>query len=190
MKPIKSLVGQKFGYLTVNNLIGKDDGGIIWWQCTCDCGTTKKIRANHLKRNDSISCGCKWKEGISNRFWKGVGDLSMSYFCKVKANAEKRGIYCSISIEDAWHQFEKQNGICALSGVKLVLSKQYAKENRDRAVTTTASLDRIDSSKGYVKGNIQWIHKDLQWVKLDRNEEEFDAICDLMIKVVKRRKRK
>ena len=31
----------------------------------------------------------------------------------------------------------------------------------------TASLDRIDSTKGYVRGNIQWVHKDINWFKRD-----------------------
>lgn len=41
----------------------------------------------------------------------------------------------------------------------------------------TASLDRIDSSKGYVLGNIQWVHKDINKMKLDYDQDYFIDIC-------------
>ena len=41
----------------------------------------------------------------------------------------------------------------------------------------TASLDRIDSSKGYVPGNIQWVHKDVNWMKGSFTQEYFVNIC-------------
>jgi hypothetical protein len=46
--------------------------------------------------------------------------------------------------------------------------------------THTASLDRIDSSKGYFKGNVQWIHKDLNVMKMDLTEEKFIDYCKLV----------
>ena len=43
-----------------------------------------------------------------------------------------------------------------------------------------ASLDRIDSSKGYVKDNIQWVHKDVQIMKNKFSEDYFKQICCLV----------
>ena len=37
----------------------------------------------------------------------------------------------------------------------------------------TASLDRIDSSKGYIKGNVQWVHKNINYMKQEMTNEEF-----------------
>ena len=45
-----------------------------------------------------------------------------------------------------------------------------ARRNR---INGTASLDRIDSSKGYVPGNIQCVHKDINALKTDFSEERF-----------------
>ena len=46
----------------------------------------------------------------------------------------------------------------------------------------TASLDRIDSTKGYSKDNIQWVHKDINCMKMDFSQQYF---IDLCVKVAK-----
>lgn len=43
--------------------------------------------------------------------------------------------------------------------------------------TKTASLDRIDSLKGYTLDNVQWIHKDLNYMKCDYEENEYIEWC-------------
>jgi hypothetical protein len=42
-------------------------------------------------------------------------------------------------------------------------------------------LDRIDSSKGYLEDNVQWVHKDFQKIKLDLTE---DSLLDWAKKIV------
>ena len=46
----------------------------------------------------------------------------------------------------------------------------------------TASLDRIDSSKGYTKNNVQWLHKDINIMKRDFPEEKFLFLCKQIVK--------
>lgn len=41
----------------------------------------------------------------------------------------------------------------------------------------TASLDRIDSSKGYIEGNVQWLHKDINRLKINYSDEDLIQIC-------------
>ena len=36
-----------------------------------------------------------------------------------------------------------------------------------------ASLDRIDSSKGYLVDNIEWVHKDVNKAKMALSKEDF-----------------
>jgi hypothetical protein len=45
---------------------------------------------------------------------------------------------------------------------------------------TTASLDRIDSSKGYIKTNVQWVHKKVNKMKQDTSVDEFKHYCKLI----------
>jgi hypothetical protein len=41
----------------------------------------------------------------------------------------------------------------------------------------TASLDRIDNSQGYINGNIQWVHKIINRIKMDLNTSYFVELC-------------
>jgi uncharacterized membrane-anchored protein len=67
--------------------------------------------------------------------------------------------------------FKKQNKKCALSGLDLTLD--YNLEN-------TASLDRIDSNEGYIKDNVQWIHKKINKMKMELDQQEFISFCKLI----------
>ena len=44
----------------------------------------------------------------------------------------------------------------------------------------TASLDRIDSSKPYIKGNMQWLHKDVNIMKNAYNINYFINMCRII----------
>lgn len=46
----------------------------------------------------------------------------------------------------------------------------------------TASLDRIDSSRGYEIDNIQWVHKDVNKMKMGLSQNEFIDICKIISK--------
>lgn len=43
-----------------------------------------------------------------------------------------------------------------------------------------ASLDRIDSSKGYIPGNVQWVDKRVNYMKQALPEGEFAELCRLV----------
>ncbi len=61
--------------------------------------------------------------------------------------------------------------VCPLSGRPLTY------RTKARQTTATASLDRIDSTKGYDRGNVQWIHKAVNQVKMALPEDAFIQIC-------------
>jgi hypothetical protein len=56
-KNIKSLVGEKFGLLTV---IAQADSyrGHSAWECECECGNKVIVNSIELKNGDTLSCGC------------------------------------------------------------------------------------------------------------------------------------
>lgn len=47
-------------------------------------------------------------------------------------------------------------------------------------VFISRSIDRIDSSVGYVEGNMQWVHKDVNRMKQEFSESYFIETCRLV----------
>lgn len=172
------LTGKTFEYWTVLRL-GTYQGTHKRWWCKCRCGTECEVLQTSLVRGASKSCGCrKHLIGNDNPHWNGCGELTGSQWALIKNNAKHRNIAIEISMEYAWELFLKQRRICCLSGLPLVFSKSYNRSlsNQERQ-ETTASLDRIDSSKGYVVGNVQWVHKDINLMKRTLNERRFLDLC-------------
>ena len=64
--------------------------------------------------------------------------------------------------------FIKSKGRCALSGRAF----DYIKKSEDNA-----SLDRIDSSKGYIYGNLQFVTKRVNLGKRNQSDPEFREWC-------------
>ena len=67
-----------------------------------------------------------------------------------------------------------------MSGIEITIEKSL---NRKKGCSNlTASLDRIDSSLGYVKNNVQWVHKDINKMKQELNENYFKNLCKIIAK--------
>lgn len=73
--------------------------------------------------------------------------------------------------------FVKQDKKCKLSGLTLTFALGRKQVNLR---VTTASLDRKDSSCGYVRGNVQWVHKDINRMKHVFEERYFIHLCSLV----------
>lgn len=67
---------------------------------------------------------------------------------------------------------------CCFCGTKL----KFTKTERQASGNQNASLDRIDSSKGYEVGNIQWTCWDCNQLKSSRPKEKFIYLCNLIAK--------
>lgn len=113
-----------------------------------------------------------------------VGDINGTYFTYLRAKAKERNLEFSVSKEYLWNLFLKQNKKCALSGVDLVISNKLIGTNtsgkRIDRTEHTASLDRIDNTKGYVENNLQWVHKILNGMRRQYSIEEYIKWCTLV----------
>lgn len=56
-RPVDDLRGRRFGQLIVTRLHHKSEKGVVWWECICDCGRLKVVRATSLKQGHVTSCG-------------------------------------------------------------------------------------------------------------------------------------
>lgn len=109
--------------------------------------------------------------------WKGYKDISGDLWRTLQEGARKRSYVFEITIEEAWNVYEKQKGVCALSGFPIYLDASLGSLNKRGYQKGTASLDRIDSKRGYTADNIQWVHKDLNKLKSNWPEDYFLEMC-------------
>jgi hypothetical protein len=167
--------GMRFGKLETIEISGKDKGRSNLWLCKCDCGNISFVRTQSLKSKRTQSCGCVHKViGKKNRFWKGHEDIPSSFWTVLKISARNRKINFDLTIEQIWELFEKQNRKCYLSELNIEFDEVF--KNR----STTASLDRLDSSKGYEINNVGWVHKDINKIKTNFSIDDFVYYCNLI----------
>jgi hypothetical protein len=168
---IKDISGKKFGQLTAISLDKSKKNKKGWilprWLCLCNCGNTYKVYYNHLRDGTTTRClqcthkSQENKEEFSNLFWR-----------QIVKEAKKRNINISIKKTDAYNVLIKQNKKCILSNIPLYMSNSVRNHNK-----TTASLDRINSNKGYTIDNIQWVHKHINIMKHNYDLEYFLFLC-------------
>lgn len=180
MPKIVNPIGNKYGLLTVESFAGTTPCGHKTYNCTCDCGNSVIRTGTSIRRSENSSCGCFSKKGSAHHQWTGIGEISSGFWYDhiVKsANGSKYGNRTrrvkdlTLTIEEAWDLFLKQDRKCALSGIELIFP------NKGKDKSWTASLDRIDSSKGYVLGNVQWVHKDINIMKNKFDNQYFIEMC-------------
>ena len=124
---------------------------------TCSGKSNLKNIKNNIKYDISIHSGNKKDE---------YSDFKYHY-----RNIKKRNKDIEISIEDLKIVWDDQNGVCPFSGIKLEL-------NRPKNRIYSASLDRIDSSKGYIKNNIRWVSRPINLMKNDMLDSEVWELCE------------
>jgi len=62
---MKDLTGQRFGRLTAIKPTNKRSGGMVVWQCSCDCGEMTFVAIGNLSNGNVQSCGCLRREKMS-----------------------------------------------------------------------------------------------------------------------------
>ena len=83
-------------------------------------------------------------------------------------NILKRSKDVDVDLEYLKQLWESQNGTCPYTGIKLKLPTY-----RDyKFYFNCASLDRIDSFKGYIKGNVQFISLPINLMKSTKSDIE------------------
>lgn len=169
--PKYNLLGHQFGDLTVIKSVTKNNKK--FWLVKCKCGNKKLYITTSLTRKNGI------KHCQRCAVWTGYKEISGTYWTRIQQSAKKRNLRFNLKIEYVWDLFEKQNRKCALSGVDINF---YSKYNRN-CKKQKASLDRINSKKGYIKGNVQWVHKDINFMKQSKSNEEFIIYANLITKI-------
>lgn len=137
----------------------------------CGLETTIKRSTSKLTSWTCLPCSreiVRENNGGHPPNYKGSKFISGRTLYGWKYSAAKRGHSWNITKEDIDTQYLKQQGICALSGLEMELSKRSIYR---------PSLDRIDSTKGYTPDNIQFVCSAINMMKNKLDEAVFVALC-------------
>lgn len=185
-KPSKhNIVGKKFGFLKILKITHTNKSIRNGYRAICkclNCGNNNfETSIQSIISRRTTSCGCRIDQykkitGENSSQFTGYKEISGSCW---KRLSDKRKLIknpLKITIKQAYELFLKQKRKCKLTGLPIKFGRaEYRKE-------TTASLDRIDSTKGYYLDNVQWVHKDVNIMKNVFNKDYFFYLCNLIAK--------
>lgn len=145
---------------------------------TCSkCKIEKELTEFYFnKKRDSFEASCKpCRQKSVEKYLENNDNLKHIFYSRV-SNIKARINY---ELEDDFRDYlielwNKQNGKCFYSGVDMIL-KGYGK-NINNAMT----IDRVDSSRGYVKGNVVLCCSIINKMKQNLTIEELINWCDLI----------
>lgn len=168
---------------------GRKTDRVICEHCGCEFEKTvseiKRSNENGRKHFCSRTCvgkhSGKWYNPKGNYYnvSKHCGNVRDKYtkFRYHFRNIKKRDRDVDINMDDMLEIWESQNGICPFTGIKLILNSYNKIVD---SVLFAASLDRINSSKGYVKGNIRWVSRGINLMKSNKSDEEVWEMCRMI----------
>jgi len=149
---IINITGQRFGRLTVIKKAKRPvriKNTAAYWLCRCECGTEKNINGVSLRNGDTQSCGCLKKEILLKRLKLNKGEAAFNrIFAQYQHDAKKRNIKFSLTKERFKILTQKNCFYCDIPPCRI------RKPEGNNGSFVYNGIDRINSSFGYIDGNV------------------------------------
>jgi len=173
------LIGKKFNMLTVLRVTDQRySEGSAFYECQCDCGGVILATSVSLQNDLVKSCGCL--RVYSDRIEKIWRDLYIRFVAKAKLLKRDTDLtyeeYIDLAIQPCHY--------CGIQNSLTREDRQYTKGSPLISDTKVYynGIDRVDSSKGYSKGNMVACCYSCNTAKLDNTDEEFRIWLDRISK--------
>lgn len=182
-RPAEDLAGRRFCRLTAIRRVAPDElvdeyphrRRQAGWLCRCDCGVVKVVNVGNIR--NTKSCGCLNRETaacngrnygplIKDRMKFLAGRVANYY----RANARKRGFDWSLSTDDVGDLIHRECYYCGASETNTFNTRNSRGEVES---IPHNGIDRVDSAKGYVTGNVVPCCKICNTAKLNLTVEDF-----------------
>lgn len=138
------------------------------------CNKEYYKKKSEIREFNFCSPNCKSKHfSTSNPF---------DFYTKgVKKRAIKKNIEFDLDEVFLEELMKNQNGLCGITNVPIVIPTRI-----ETKIYETASLDRIDNSIGYIKGNVMWVVLGINYMK---NRHSNSDLITLINKIFEYRKK-
>jgi hypothetical protein len=151
------------------NRINKKAGRI--YECKCgECDNIIFVTKKDIEENNIKYCSkeCKKKQNKSDYY---------HYLKQIEKRANKINKEFNLDENFIKELLEvKQKNRCNYSNIEIKLYDKNAK----KSLNNSASLDRIDSQKGYTKDNVHWVCLGINYMKLNYSDEETHKLLRLI----------
>ena len=162
MRKPRGDVGDRFGKLTVTNVIREQKSGQVRrrFEVLCDCGNSKVTDSSAILSGRTTSCGCgRIKHGKSRT-------KEYRMFIDAKERAIQEGLPFDIELDDVVIPC-----VCPLLGIDI-------HKDSEKLCDNSPSLDKLIPSKGYVKGNVLVVSYKANRIKSNASIDELMTLTE------------
>ena len=166
-----NLINKRFGRWVVKEFayIKKRNS---YWKCVCDCGTKRIVMGGNLQSGTSKSCGCLVKEKI--RLPKGEASFN-EIFAQYRNNAKRKKLSFIITKGEFRKLLTTKCFYCGMPPLQV-------RNGHYNGLFIHNGVDRLNSSKGYKKGNCVPCCKTCNYMKRCLSPQKFLDHIKLIVK--------